>query len=72
MRAQALEPRDAFRPTREMLAVDVREDPRERRDLRRTLDQRVALLEPLRDLFRPVAMIGPGLFEKRVEASSCH
>ena len=67
VRAQPFEAHHALRPAREMLAVDVREDPCKRRDLRRRLDQLIALLEPLSDLLRIIAVIGPCLFEKRIE-----
>ena len=71
MRAQSFEARDTLRPTREMLAVDVREDPCEGRDLRRRFEQRVALLEPLSDFLGMVAVIGPGFFEKCIKRHCC-
>ena len=71
MRAQSFEARDALRPAREMLAVDVRENTRERRDLRRRFEQRVALLEPLSDFLGMIAVIGPGFFEKCIKSHCC-
>ena len=72
MPAQSLQASHPVGPMREMLAIDVGENPRERRDLGRTLDQRVALFEAVRDLFRPIAVIGPGLLEKGVETDRVH